>query len=357
MATVLKTLKYDASTAARFGQWSGGIENAIISTMGWARTTDTGQSGCQVGAVTFVARVSLVATVTFTAGPVYYVGQSVTIAGCSNTAFNGTFTVTGVTSTTITFAIAAGTLSTTADSGSINVSLPSTSAFVYQIFKMADTLQSTAPVFIKLEFGHSSSGNVPWIAFTIGTGSDGAGAITGTTSTRIVHNGSTAGAGADTTYNCYFSGDTNRMTMVLWQALNATASTIPFGIQIERAHDTTGADVSTYFGYLIFFNGGGFFQHIFGIAGSITTGETTVPGSYPGMTAFNNTIFFEPWFPVIGQKGNPMIGGAGKGSDTTNTNTVTVNFYGTSHTLIAFTVQPFAGVLSAGSSSCFFRYE
>ena len=75
----------------------------------------------------------------------------------------------------------------TADTGQINwatvtVTLTANAVCGYEIYHFNDTLQSTSPIFIKVEYGTgavSISTNSPSIWLTVGTGSDGAGNITG----------------------------------------------------------------------------------------------------------------------------------------------------------------------------------
>lgn len=67
-----------------------------------------------------VALTSNVATITTSAAHGFVVGQSVTIAGLTNTALNGTYTITTVpTTTTFTFARTNSNIPSTADSGTI----------------------------------------------------------------------------------------------------------------------------------------------------------------------------------------------------------------------------------------------
>lgn len=80
------------------------------------------------------------------------------------------------------------------DTGQINwttVTWPGTvsTAAGYEIWRFNDSLQSTAPVFVKVEYGRwtgfTFSVYALWI--TIGTGTNGAGTITGTSTTRTVY--------------------------------------------------------------------------------------------------------------------------------------------------------------------------
>jgi hypothetical protein len=67
-------------------------------------------------AVTNVQLTSNVATLT-TATNTFVVNQYVTVTGLTNTQFNGTWQLTGATSTSITFALVSGNVSSTSDSG------------------------------------------------------------------------------------------------------------------------------------------------------------------------------------------------------------------------------------------------
>lgn len=136
----------------------------------------------------------------------------------------------------------------TADTGQINwttVTKP-TVALVsvgYEIFRFNDSLQSTSPLYIKLEYGtgtYSTSYMTMWL--TIGTGTDGAGTLTGNVSTRFYMSGANPDTSARTSY---FSGGTNRICATLWPLANSAQSTQWFCFGVERTHDATGADTGT----------------------------------------------------------------------------------------------------------------
>jgi hypothetical protein len=79
--------------------------------------------------------------------------------------------------------LAAG-LVQTADTGQLATPVvaarPANGAFAgYWIFRFDDSLQGTAPIFIRVEPGRGSGGNSIAILCTIGTGTNGAGTITG----------------------------------------------------------------------------------------------------------------------------------------------------------------------------------
>lgn len=80
-------------------------------------------------------------------------------------------------------------LSQTTDTGQINwstVAIPTVilTSGGYEIYKFTDALQATAPIFIKIEYGSGETLITPMIWITVGTGTNGAGALTGVTTTR-----------------------------------------------------------------------------------------------------------------------------------------------------------------------------
>lgn len=84
-----------------------------------ARTVGGIRGGVSTATVTNVARTGTTATVTVGASD-YIVGDSVVVSGLTNTALNGTYTLTAVTSTTIEYTTAtSGTIASTADSGTV----------------------------------------------------------------------------------------------------------------------------------------------------------------------------------------------------------------------------------------------
>ena len=142
----------------------------------------------------------------------------------------------------------------TGDTGQITISTSSRPTVAntvvgYEVWRFADSLQSTKPVFWKVEYGSSSgSANGFGVWITIGTGSSGAGAITGVLFARTQINGGSTGA---TLNNAFGSAATNRFTI----ATHLSFSTTPcMWLALERTKDSTGADTGTG---LIFAWGGG----------------------------------------------------------------------------------------------------
>lgn len=80
----------------------------------------------------------------------------------------------------------------TADTGQINwttVTAPSGVGVFqgYEIWRFADALQATAPVYIKIEYGEApASADGPSVRVQFGSGSNGSGTLTGTLSTQVI---------------------------------------------------------------------------------------------------------------------------------------------------------------------------
>jgi hypothetical protein len=141
--------------------------------------------------------------------------------------------------------IAAG-LVQTSDTGQINsatVNLPGTNtAAGYEIFQFNDTGvangQSTNPVFIKVEYGVGSPTDRPSLWFTVGTGSNGAGTITGTTilgrNQLSFNNSRTSGI----TMPSYCAGDGGWFG--LFTAADTSGAVNPQFMIIDRVRDASG---------------------------------------------------------------------------------------------------------------------
>lgn len=147
----------------------------------------------------------------------------------------------------------------TADTGQINLSTAtrvSNASSGYEIWRFADTLQATAPIYFKIEYGTGPNGvTTPSFWLTVGSGSDGAGAITatllpngGTTTVRrvLVTTGTVAGSGASwTSYFHYGAADGSGFAWCQWLAASSTTSMGGFVCAIERfrsADGTTNGD-------------------------------------------------------------------------------------------------------------------
>lgn len=132
-------------------------------------------------------------------------------------------------------------LSKTTDTGQINwATVSGTSsndtAQGYEIRTFTDSLTSTINFFFKFEYGcGANSAASMWI--TVGTGSNGAGTLTGQVGTR-----SQFGNDQDfTSQNCYLAGSNNYLTMALFDGPNTTENCV---MSIERTKDNNGNDTT-----------------------------------------------------------------------------------------------------------------
>ena len=139
----------------------------------------------------------------------------------------------------------------TSDTGQINlltVTHPLSIGNVqgYQIWRMNDSLQSTTPCYLKLEYGAStsSSATYPGIWVSVGTGTDGAGNLTGSNGIRIGLSSSAGNTGG----TIKGSIDINRVCMYVFYG-NVNTQML---ICVERTHNTSGSDTST--GIMCFLN-------------------------------------------------------------------------------------------------------
>lgn len=137
-------------------------------------------------------------------------------------------------------------LTQTTDTGQINTGTatrPATSTFSqYVIFKFNDTLQATAPIFIKLEFGTTSTATTPSMIITIATGSNGAGTLTGVIGTRVIINGNGYTNNSAIPYLTRFVyNPTLGFCGMSWKIGNSGAGLAYAGFYIFRSNDNTGA--------------------------------------------------------------------------------------------------------------------
>lgn len=145
----------------------------------------------------------------------------------------------------VSAAIVASGLTVTADTGQINwttVTRPTgaTTKAGYEIYRFNDTLQSTYPIFIRIDYGSgaNASGQNPDTWLTVGTGSDGAGNITGVFfPVGISHNSTTASTNTTMTVRAAYS--TSAGTAFIDAGLNEVANVNTGCWVISRTVDNT----------------------------------------------------------------------------------------------------------------------
>lgn len=157
--------------------------------------------------------------------------------------------------------LAAVGLTQTADTGQINwvtvVRAAVNTEAGYEIWRFNDTQQATAPVFFRVGYGTGSNVSAPRIQFTVGTGSSGAGVITGTalTTARSAYPGTGGPFTSDTARQSYMSyaAGTSGFFGFCWKV--GADATRDGGILIARTVDPVGEADAT--GALVWWGGSG----------------------------------------------------------------------------------------------------
>ncbi len=146
-------------------------------------------------------------------------------------------------------------LTQTADTGQLPFPLTSTvrpgttTAAGYYILRFNDTLQSTTPIFIKVEPGTGSSATQPALWVTVGTGSNGSGTLTGL-SARSGCCTITSALSTVTNYTsraCYNA--TQGVLWIDWKQNGTVANECFASFMICRSVDNTGAPTAAAIGF------------------------------------------------------------------------------------------------------------
>lgn len=166
----------------------------------------------------------------------------------------------------------------TADTGQINwttVTKPGVANTVagYEIWRMNDALQGTAPIFLKIEYGTGAAATNSALWITLGFSTNGAGIINSTntsTRTQIYTTQNSA-----TLNDWKFCGSSNRLGVME----NPLVSSQCKYIFVERTHNSDGSDSAT--GAML----------VFGSSQSSNFSQlVTASGALPIQTRFTNTM-------------------------------------------------------------------
>lgn len=257
--------------------------------------------------------------------------------------------------------LAAAGLVQTADTGQINwttvtAAVGANTVQGYEIWRFADALQATAPIFIKIEYGSGAAAANGSFWIQLGSGSNGTGGLTGVVSTRQqVQCTATA-----TAITHYWSGDTNRFCVAASGASNATSSLF----SIERTVDTAG--VVTAEGALLIYHGTtAWGQQAWNqITGPYTaTWETTLGTMGPAVGPFGTFGIQLAIYPIFHTKGiflNPGLNIYAYENLTIAVNsTIAFTVYGATHTFMTLGTTGFSTFARGGFStpSVMMRYE
>lgn len=182
----------------------------------------------------------------------------------------------------------------------------------YEIWKFNDSLQATAPIYFKIEYGSATGSSTPSFWVTVGTGSDGAGTINGQAGTRVHVAVNAASATNFSSLFCHVSGS---FAMVVHGAgTNSPSTGHVLTFIIDRVPDTSGSGAFTndIFWITGALNSGSAWQYI-PRSGTIATrclGSGTWPG-WPGPNDNTSPISdkgFAPMLPYYGYPRQPPLG-------------------------------------------------
>lgn len=106
-----------------------------------------------------------------------------------------------------------------------------------EVFRMNDALQTTAPVYIRLDYGCAVTTNRVAINFTIGHSTNGTMGLCGalTPNTQLLFSSPSLTA----YWPWYFAGSNSHITLAMW-----VNSSFPYLLSIERTKDANGADTA-----------------------------------------------------------------------------------------------------------------
>lgn len=256
--------------------------------------------------------------------------QTITTSTSSDTVYRETVT-------NLKAGIEAAGLVQTSDTGQISnlstLTRPSANTQSgYFMFRFDDALQSGAgslPCFLKIEPGVGNSQTAFQFYYTIGTGTNGSGTITGQASTRNQIIFSSASA---TTY--YFSGENgNRLTIAGDLISNGQA----FMFNLERLRNSTGAVTADGFSVLTSVNSSttrATRHFVIPSSGSVITQGVIPVWPDPGQTqAFNQNVYFSSHYPQSYMVHQPNVGLLKYWyADFADGSTLTVGTYGSNNT-------------------------
>ncbi len=178
--SMLNSWSTDANTKA----WIDAINTAILA-LGWTYSTDTGQISTTTRNITDFAIATTTSTTLNSPAQAAFttsdIGMKVTVNGAGAAGATLTAYITAyISATQVTIGTAAST-TVTAATGQILVGAPTlTNSLVgYKIFQSSDSLSSTNRIYIKCKFMSTGTANIPRLDFEVGTGTNGAGVLSG----------------------------------------------------------------------------------------------------------------------------------------------------------------------------------
>jgi hypothetical protein len=254
----------------------------------------------------------------------------------------------------ISDAILAAGWTKTADTGQVNwttiASVP-TSSGAYEIWAMADSLQSTFPVYMRLDYWNS--GNNTCVQPILGTGTSGTGNLTGPTPAFQIVGATNVGDGS--TWACHYSGDPSSFRFCL-----GTNSSYSSYFAVERSKDPTGANTNKFAVVMGMYQSRPRMQILprpaLGLPDQNVQSYWPFPDNYLTSAAFGNEITLFPIIPCLGIIGAPVIGTVvAKAADFANLTQISAAAFGGTHNYLMINPpsSPFANMQNqAGGVNC-----
>ena len=306
------------NTLAYFTDWAKAISDAFAA-LGWVQTNDTGQVVWTATVLTFTeVAVGAAAVYSYSSytGPAPRIGMSVAVTGFATGGNNVTATLTAVSggaSGTVTVVPSTQANEVHAGSGTTTAlaAAPAANNYVYEIWGMGDALQATSPFYLKIECGTGGTANGPNIFVTLGTGSNGAGTLSGNVSSRVSIGNNTGNT--TTAYACDLSGGTGWFGCILWRNSTGTMGRI---FCVDRSKDASGNDTGDYATLATCGYTGATQQSVFkaGTLQGIATLEYSSASRWATVLPItattgiiNGQTHASPVFPLVGQVDNPSL--------------------------------------------------
>jgi hypothetical protein len=177
--------------------------------------------------------------------------------------------------------------------------------FGCEIWRMNDALANTTPCYIRIDYGTNSTTANRWVFnITMGHSTNGALGLRGALSVNTAFAPSGALA-LNTTYPCYFHGDSSSWGMILWEGFN-----YPVLFALERTKDANGTNTSDGFNVLQGVNTIG--QYFWSPWTGQSVLSTENPGCFTGQNAANRSGIGSAfhWYPIYVSNGKfnpPML--------------------------------------------------
>lgn len=209
----------------------------------------------------------------------------------------------------------------------------------YEIWRFNDALQATKPVFIRIDFGSASSlPTAPGLWVTVGTGTNGAGTLTGQVSTIR-----TAGAGSTVaSATSYCSGSSSRLNLVT----NASGVGTVMVICVERTKNGAGVDTGDGIIRLIYANSDGFRYQLVPFSGALgadTGSNPALESNAAGVSSLGTDVMLSP---TVSFYGKPLFASWCIYKTTEITGLTPITF---THLGAARTYMPFGAIVNPGT--------